>query len=144
MQCTIFGTKCNPTFRLPLPDCRTGKDASDSIPELSEIFNQVTRQGLEPLGLIFLTLIILCKFLRDVAPKNNPFFTDLEVLEARFSRTGGDVASPIIASIPLYSVELETPGNLPVSSGGDTVSLSDHQPVAILSDGSHNIERIQS
>ena len=27
---------------------RTGKDASDSIPELSEIFNQVTRQGLEP------------------------------------------------------------------------------------------------
>ena len=27
---------------------RTGKDAADSIPELSEIFDKVTRQGLEP------------------------------------------------------------------------------------------------
>ena len=27
---------------------RTGQDAADSIPELSEIFHSITRQGLEP------------------------------------------------------------------------------------------------
>ena len=100
--------------------------------------------GLERFVSILFSLLAL-GFCRFCVPSFIPSFgIPISSLDPEFTHTGGKVAFRSAASTPPYSIELETPGNLPVSSGVDTVSLSDHQPVAILSDGSHNIERSQS
>jgi hypothetical protein len=138
-------------------------ESFENASQSEEDFNAVIPHGddtlcIPPRGLkLTVANILTFLALRElfaVVPMSVPIFAAESALlfssapspfEACFSHTGGSADSPSAASIPPYCIELEPPVNPSGTSGGDIVSPSINQePVAVASDGNHNIERNQS
>jgi hypothetical protein len=79
-------------------------------------------------------------FLPELVPHDFPH-SGVLALDSCFSPTAASVASPLFAhATPPYDFELDTPGTPPVTDDSTVPSSIQQEPVAVASDGNHNMK----